>query len=382
MTLIKANQEIRNNRPSDHNVNCCEFFQESDLLEIAIPTHRCIHDRQGGCIMCNFGTIDASYSDEKILFEVDKFLSSNINKFRTVLLCTNGSFLDSGNISVSLRDKLLNKINNSTVNTVIIETHVDTLSFNLLEDIKKQLPKKSIIIEVGLETINTFIQKNCYLKSISVKKLSKMIKYGEHLHIRFQLNIILGAPFISRFDRFNDTRKTIQWALDNNALVTLFPMNIKPYTLLQYAYLNELYKPISHWEVPLMLDFFDDSDLANIDIAWYGNREIEYDNHEKTIFPTDCALCHTYLQKFYSSYTNSKDGKTRKQLVRSLLKQGKSICRCLESVNQSFVETENSINNQVMASHQKLSALLNSSSNLLSSPSNIKHKYLIHNNIM
>ena len=327
-TLYTVNKLIRKDRPLDKSSTLCTAFRQGGLLEIAIPSVRCKHDLSGGCIMCNYGIGRPLNSLELIKSQIYKHLDEIGEELDTLILCTNGSFFDERNLHREMQFEILDIAQKSIAQTIIIETHVDTLSKELLERVTKTLLTKNVIFEIGLESSNVFVQEYCYLKKIDLDYLSEIMNYGQKLGLEFQLNIILGAPFLSESERLYDAEQSIRWALNQGAMVVLFPMNIKPFTLLHFMYENGLYTDLSHWLMPILLDHFSAEELENIDIAWYGNREIKYFD-AKTIFPCDCSFCHEKLQFFYENYAISSNGNKRKKMVEEILQLGINDCNCL-----------------------------------------------------
>ncbi len=343
--MYTANKIIRKYRPvSDDCVNC-DFYIEKDFLEISIPSYRCKHDTQGGCIMCNYGIGTASNHDNnRILNQIKGYLSNVSTSIHTILLSTNGSILDENSVPRPLLVEVLEVVNQSDATVIIVETHLDTLNEERIQHLRHYVPYKELILEIGLETIDPFVQKHCYLKTISTRHIDNVFFLAEQYHILIQFNIILGAPFLNRNEQIEDAENSIRWVLSHGSLVTLFPMNVKPFTLLSFAYEVGIYYPISHWDLLILLSKFNSDQLERIDLAWYGNRENIYER-SATVFPTDCAECHSLLQDFYYAY-NRSDGCTRYNAVRKTL--GANRCYCLKKEEElirssSCVENRNEI---------------------------------------
>ncbi len=325
-----ANRFFRRQRPIEASCTHCDPFRQGGLLEISVPSLRCRHDAEGGCIMCNYGVGIMPQSQAELESQFDACLKAMGPELDLLLLCTNGSFLDEQSVALEIQESLLRTAQNSAAATIIIETHLDTLSPEKLRRIRQLIPSKAIILEAGLESADPWVQENCYLKSVPPDVLEQTIKAAKRLDMMFQLNVILGAPFLTAQDQAKDAERSIRWALDRGALAALFPMNIKPYTLLEYAHKKGLYAPISHWAVPLLLSRFSPDSLGRIDLAWYGNREIQYDTPGvSTIFPQDCPVCREPLQKFYRAYAQAEDGTQRYRLVQDVLQNSGHLCGCM-----------------------------------------------------
>lgn len=351
--LYRANRIIRCERPVDSSCTQCDFFREGDLLEISLPSYRCCHDAAGGCIMCNFG-IGSEHRTEIncVLRQISSVLGNLHGPIQTLLLSTNGSVLDRNSVDEELLSRILRYVELSSIKSIIIETHVDTVTETQMLMLRQLLPTKNIILEIGLESSNCFIQKYCYLKEIPMNNLLYLMRIADNYGISFQFNVILGAPFLTRKEQIDDTYSTICWALERGAMVALFPMNVKPYTLLKYALECGIYEPISHWCVPLLLNKFGCEDLERIDLAWYGNRQIPY-NDSCTVFPTDCYACHGVIQDFYHTYVGSADGYDRHASVEQVLAHPP--CTCLENeIKQINIETAFPKENRVRHLHDML----------------------------
>lgn len=351
----RANQMLRMSRPVEKSCTRCEAFRQGGLLEIAVPALRCCHDAEGNCIMCNYGSGAPIQSRKALESQFDAHIFAIGADLKTLILCTNGSFLDDRNVPIDIQESLMKRAQASVASTVIIETHVDTLSMDKLRMVRQNIPSKEIILELGLESADPFVQKNCYLKEIPLEHLAAVMNCAQQKGFLFQLNVILGAPFLTVSEQIDDTERAIRWALDHHALSALFPMNIKPYTLLQYVYSKNLYAPISHWAMPLLLARFSPDELARIDLAWYGNRQIEYDTAGiATVFPRDCPQCSHLLQSFYQSYVLTPDGIERRAFVDHVLSVGSTRCDCMEQECTAQHDSSEFREDRVMKLHKVL----------------------------
>ena len=138
---------------------------------------------------------------------------------------------------------LLDEIAKIDINVIIFETHYTSVNKDILELIKKKLPNKQFIIELGFESSNQEYRKKYLNKIIDNDKFIEKVNLIKSFGFEVETNIIFGMPFLSSEDQIKDTIQSILWCFQNNIdTVNLFPMNIKPYTLLYKFYKTDKYK--------------------------------------------------------------------------------------------------------------------------------------------
>lgn len=180
---------------------------------------------------------------------------------------------------------------------------------------------------MGIETVNEQIQDKIIMKNVSVPKLKEKIDLIHLYGYKIDLNAMIGMPFLSTREQLNDSIKTSEWIFDNNCNLIVFPLNIKPYTLLYHMYEKGYYEPISHWLLVEFLDKISHRNLNKITVAWYGNHEEIYEESGKrVIFPKCCDVCSEDLFDFYLRFNECSSSYKRKELIYKLINNRK--CRC------------------------------------------------------
>lgn len=100
--LSIANKRIKQNRPKIDADKVCEVFVNNELIEIGFLSKQCSNDANGSCVMCDYGCANGTRDIEVYINEMRKIIRSYNNKFEHLLLCANGSFMDSRQISDEL----------------------------------------------------------------------------------------------------------------------------------------------------------------------------------------------------------------------------------------------------------------------------------------
>lgn len=335
--LRTAVRRIREKRPFFPDGKICDVFYSHNLVEIGFLSQRCRRDLGGSCIMCDYGAARGSYAVERYIKEMDHILNSLDDTIKILLLCTNGSFLDDRQVAPSLFEAVLQRAGKSSIHTIEIETHYQDVTKAKLDNIKKLLPNKRVVIEMGLETANPQYQSMVIMKGINLARYEDTIALIQDYGFGVDVNIMIGMPFLSAKEQFEDAATTIQWAFARRCEPVLFPMNIKPYTLLMDMYKAGFYQPISQWMLPLILDTMTEDQLEKTNIAWYGNREAVYDPAgERAVFPQACSACTEAIRNFYQRFVTVRSGHDRKAMLRQLLPPG--ACGCLREARAKISE--------------------------------------------
>lgn len=331
----RVNQHIKKRRPYLNPLHPCQVFKEGDLLEIGFLSKRCEHDAMGTCIMCDYGCAKGTYSDEEYLNEMTRILTKYSKGITILLLCSNGSILNPKQISEKLFQKILLQAAQTDIPQIEIECHYKDVTVEKLELIKEFFPHKQVTIEMGLETINPVYQELFFGKDIDLNTYEDTLLLIRNYGFQIHLNIILGLPFLSLMEQLKDARQTLDWVFAHQCSPVIFPVNIKPFTLLMHMYQSGYYKPISHWLMLSLLDSIEEEKLNQIVVAWYGNREEDYeDTNSHSIFPTACLKCEKAIKDFYDKFVSCDDSHVRKKLLQDMMNM--SICSCQKQL--TFIE--------------------------------------------
>lgn len=324
--LVKKNKQIRNSRPLvPHNV-LYQTYENNGVLQICFKSRGCSNYLNGFCIMCDYG-VGCNLTPKKLEFAFDSALKESKQKIRVLLLNSYGSILDNNEISEECFNVLLEKVKNANIDNIIFETHYTTITKEKLDLIKNMIPHKNICFELGLETFDEKIRENNLLKYIDNNKFIDKIQLIHSYEMKIFANIIIGIPFFSKNEQIENAVKSINWCFDKMVdEVDLFPMNIRPYTLLKDLYEKGEYEVISHWMLIEVLYKIQKKYLKDIHIAWYGNRDLNYENNMHSIFPTLCNDCRESLFNFYKQYLENNSSDYRKDLINNLIENKK--CKC------------------------------------------------------
>lgn len=333
--LSRINKYLKKDRPHSLSDTICTYYYENNYLEISFENGQCSKDILGTCTMCNYGV--ATYKKDVSVFlnEMKRIYSLFSDTVDSLMLCTNGSFMDEKQIPLSFQKKIIEEAANYPLKTLLIETHYSTITDSKLKFIAETVRDKNIKIELGLETANESYQKYILNKRIPLNKLDKVIQKIQSYGFIVSLNILVGIPFLNEKEQIEDVINSIEWCLTRNAEVVLFPLNIKPHTLIEYLYREGIYQPISHWLLIHILSLICDECLSKVDIAYWGNRDNICEG-QNVILPSSCSECHLKIVNFYINYLKATSSTARKLYIDSILES--AYCDCYKNFNSKINE--------------------------------------------
>lgn len=328
--LLERNKRVRKNRPLIPSNILYSTYENNGVFQICFKSKGCANYLAGYCIMCDYG-VGVNLTKEEICVAFDHAIGESRSPIKALLLNSFGSILDENEINYECFELLLQKINATNIQRIIFETHVNTITKEKLELIKNVLKNKKISIELGLETSNEKIREKHLLKIVDNDKFSEVIKLIHSYDMNVIVNLLVGIPFLSFKEQLESVLSSIRWCEEKNVEeIDLFPINVKPYTLLHELYNEGEYEVISHWLLIEVLNRVPIESLSKIYLAWYGNRELSYTNGEHSIFPQSCGFCYKNIMNFYAEFISNNDVHVRKKLIEDLINH--TTCDCYHKV--------------------------------------------------
>ena len=352
-----ANLAIRSGRPPDWPNQTIVVFRQEHFLQLTFQTQGCRFSSGGSCSMCNYGYGKAPDAD-KLMHELFQVLNGCGNEIETILLGASGSFLDENEIPEALQNRILQAVFQRKIPQIIIETHYKSISDAILRRIAEQLPNRSIELEVGLETADSWIGTHILNKRINLTEFEMMIAVAHRYGMSVTVNLLLGMPFFTEAAQLADTKNSIRWALSKNVdYIIVFPLNIHPYTLFEWLYQKGYIQPPSLWLAVRLLSELDDFELAHVSMAWYGNRSVDYGAGQVSVVPKTCDACRDVLLSFFEVFYATRNLGERKKQIEELLRTNFP-CNCREKVFQKLSTAPEFLSSEYQAARHKIEGLV------------------------
>lgn len=348
--LFQINKYLKKGRATSNTDVICTYYYENNYLEISFENGQCSYDKQGTCTMCDYG-IASQKQDVSIFIKEMLRIYDLFPNIDSLMLCTNGSFLDDKQIPLHFQKEIMKAANNLPCKNIYIESHYSTITDTKLELLKDIFKYKTVKIELGLETINPFYQEYILNKKVCIQHLENVIKTIHDYGYIPIINLLLGLPFLNEKEQVEDVLNSVDWCIKHQTEMVIFPINIKPHTLIYYLYQNGMYSPISQWEVIYVLSLIDETYLSKIDIAYWGNRD-EATDDEMIIFPSACPKCQPLIYDFYLKYLSTDNAKDRKKFINNLLE--KADCKCFQLFQNKLMVNSSDIKRRIEKAYTQL----------------------------
>lgn len=276
-------------------------------------TEGCQWDKSGGCTMCNYGK-GHCISDDQMMKAVLNGVNNLPEGIKELFISPSGSMLDVKEVSHDVRTYIFNLVSKLDVAFFAFETRLETICKDDIKELRNIIQNKKIGIEIGLESSNQWIRKYCINKGDGFDKFKEIANLLRDNDIEFIANISLGVPFLSQKDAIEDTLTSATWAIENGAdTVVIFPLHIKPGTLLAWLYQNGYYEPPSLWSLIEVLSQLPPNVRKKTDISWYRNC---YQDEKKVLkSPTTCPICESKILELLDEYRISRSDFIINQLV-------------------------------------------------------------------
>lgn len=318
---------LRSMRPKIDSSLPYTVFSTNRMLQIWINTPACRFSMEGKCSVCDYWNGAAS---QDAVDKVCKYIEQYGSNYKFLLLNTCGSCLCEEELSFDNLMRVINVVAKTKIERIILESHLAYVSVEKLNKIKQTMRNRKIIVEYGQESVSPYVLKYCLNKPSMISEY-EITRELQKNGIGVIANVLLGAPFLSVRQRIEDAALGIQELLEKGLDgIVLFPVNIKPYTLVKYLFDNGYYKRVNAAEIIKVLIRFAPEELERIDLAWFEmNMERELAYEEQILSPEYCGKCGQQLYDRLTDYMSTESGAERKKIV---CMAEKELCGCVNSL--------------------------------------------------
>jgi len=230
-------------------------------LSVVLATVGCSHARgsYGGCTMCSYLLDGAAeqISSSKVVKQFKKAILRLENKEPplSVKIYTSGSFLDSEEIPLDAREKILEIISeDDRVQEVVIETRPEFVQLPTLEEIKTKLDGRTVEIAIGLESSNDVIREVFINKGFTLQDFKDAVDIAHSSGLDIRSYVLVKPPFLTEKQALLDGIQSIKDAANLGArTVSVNPVAVQKDTVVERLWYRRDYRPPWLWTVSEVL---------------------------------------------------------------------------------------------------------------------------------
>ncbi len=207
----------------------------------------------GGCSMCGYylDAINEEVSTTQLINQFDYAYNNKINEIKqdphnyVFKIYNSGSFLDENEIPQEARNYIYEKISKvEKFKEFVIESRLEYITVEKLEEIREFFDKKYLEIAIGLETADDYIRNNYINKGILFKNFVGTLNLLKEYNIGVRVYLLLKPPFINEQAAIDDCSNSIKILADLNVnSISINPLNIQKGTLVEYLWFQNRYRP-------------------------------------------------------------------------------------------------------------------------------------------
>ena len=250
--LQKFIRELRKRAKREDKRNLISVWREKDRFQgrivdsfvIILRTKGCRWAYHSGCSMCGyFNDTNPRMSDENLLNQINEAFEKYKNE-EVVKVFTSGSFLDDWEVPPKIQNALYDKF--SSAKRVIVESRPEYVT---REKAKKIAERGNIMVALGLESANNETLMKRINKGFKVEDYVRAAEILKEFNIPIKTYILLKPPFMSERQAIEEAIYSVEFASRYSEIVSVNPMNIQNYTLVEYLWRRGEYRAPWLWSV-------------------------------------------------------------------------------------------------------------------------------------
>ena len=229
-------------------------WSEKDLLDdkivdafvVIFRSPGCYWSKKSGCLMCGYNNdCLPSVTQENLITQFEKAMEKYDGQpyFK---FYTSGSFFDPNEIGIQAQEKIL-EIAGKNAEKVLIESRPEFVSQESLDRAFKHV--KKLEIAIGLETANDEIRCQSINKGFKFTDFERAAKLARENKASIRTYLILKPPYITEGDAIADALESIKIAGPLSDIISVNPMNIQNYTVVEGLWKKNLYRPPWLWSL-------------------------------------------------------------------------------------------------------------------------------------
>lgn len=276
-----------------------------NYVEIWFRTGGCTWDRVGGCTMCNYGVGEDASADE-IVAAVGQALQELDGSPHELMISPSGGMWDAKEVPTEALSRVYELALGAAPRKFFVETRAETVNRDRVDELRAAFGGLALAVELGMESGHDGVLAHCVNKGSTTETFRRAATVAAERDVEIYANVSLGTALLDRRTATWDALASTRWAVANGAdRVVLFPLHIKPFTLLDVLHDHGRFERISLWDLVEVLCELGDDGCRRTEVAWYKSY---YDTEDKVrLAPGGCERCTDRLVYGLDRYRATQD---------------------------------------------------------------------------
>jgi radical SAM enzyme (TIGR01210 family) len=212
-----------------------------ESLTVILRTAGCSWRR---CTMCGYAREGAPSSAEDLIAQFQRALQNLSPEARMIKIYTSGSFLDSREVPLKARDRILDMVQSSDVGRLVVESRPQYITS---ESVGALLSHVETEFSIGLETSNDLIRRHAIDKGFSFQEFVAASHAVHELGGLVKAYLLLKPPLLSEAEAVRDAISSAREARSYADTLSLNLCNVQRDTLLERLWERGGYRPPWLW---------------------------------------------------------------------------------------------------------------------------------------
>ncbi len=213
-----------------------------DTMVAILRTGGCRWSKTGGCTMCGYNTSSMlQVGEAELMAQLDKVMKRYDGE-PFVKIYTSGSFLDTEEIPVPVRDRVFDEF--SACERVLFESRPEFIT----EDVLKTLPK-NVTIALGLESANPEVLRKSIRKGFTPEDSRKAGIRIKEAGLSVRTYLLLKPPYLTESQAIEDTVASAIFADEYSDEISINPTNVQRRTQVEYLWKRGEFRPPWIWSL-------------------------------------------------------------------------------------------------------------------------------------
>lgn len=207
----------------------------------------------GGCSMCGY-IEDANIEDvapQKIINQFDYAVENTIEEIRldsddyVLKIFNSGSFFDDSEMNEEIRQHIYKRIAKiPEITEFIVESRIEFVTEEKIEEMKSYLSKKYIEVGIGLESVNDHIRNKYINKGLDFRDFINTKDLCKRKGVGVKAYLLFKPPFLNEQAAIDDCvfsiKELIKLGIDT---ISINPCNIQKNSYVEYLWYQNRYRP-------------------------------------------------------------------------------------------------------------------------------------------